>query len=77
MDVIKSDAKKEMEKFKAQFIARQALQVALDKSNVSHTITSVSFQKLLGFYFTLAVQYTYPVLYNGVYTKTITLEAVY
>ncbi|XP_075978640.1 ecto-NOX disulfide-thiol exchanger 2-like isoform X2 [Anticarsia gemmatalis] len=32
VDVIKSDAKKEMEKFKAQFIARQALQGALDKN---------------------------------------------
>lgn len=29
VDVIKSDAKKEMEKFKAQFIARQALQGAM------------------------------------------------
>lgn len=35
IDVVKSDTMKEMEKFKAQFIARQALQVALDK-NVSN-----------------------------------------
>lgn len=32
IDVVKSDTMKEMEKFKAQFIARQALQVALDKN---------------------------------------------
>ncbi|KAJ8713419.1 hypothetical protein PYW07_013789 [Mythimna separata] len=32
VDVIKSDAMKEMEKFKAQFIARQALQGAIDKN---------------------------------------------
>ncbi|KAL0822624.1 hypothetical protein ABMA28_004657 [Loxostege sticticalis] len=33
VDVIKAEAKKEMEKFKAQFIARQALQGALDSKN--------------------------------------------
>ncbi|KAM3966308.1 ecto-NOX disulfide-thiol exchanger 1 [Aphomia sociella] len=32
VDVIKADAQKEMEKFKAQFIARQALQGALEKN---------------------------------------------
>ncbi|XP_045766467.1 ecto-NOX disulfide-thiol exchanger 2-like [Maniola jurtina] len=32
VDVIKADAQKEMEKFKAQFIARQALQVAMEKN---------------------------------------------
>ncbi|KAH9637150.1 hypothetical protein HF086_016172 [Spodoptera exigua] len=32
IEVVKSDTMKEMEKFKAQFIARQALQVALDKN---------------------------------------------
>ncbi|XP_013190791.1 ecto-NOX disulfide-thiol exchanger 2 isoform X2 [Amyelois transitella] len=32
VDVIKSDAKKEMEKFKAQFIARQALQGVVEKN---------------------------------------------
>lgn len=32
IDVVKSDTMKEMEKFKAQFIARQALQGALDKN---------------------------------------------
>ncbi|XP_026486988.1 ecto-NOX disulfide-thiol exchanger 2-like [Vanessa tameamea] len=32
VDVIKADAQKEMEKFKAQFIARQALQGAMDKT---------------------------------------------
>lgn len=35
VDVIKADAQKEMEKFKAQFIARQALQGAMDNKNVS------------------------------------------
>ncbi|CAG9793810.1 unnamed protein product [Diatraea saccharalis] len=33
VEVIKADAKKEMEKFKAQFIARQALQGAMDTKN--------------------------------------------
>ncbi|CAH2981264.1 unnamed protein product [Chilo suppressalis] len=33
VDVIKADAKKEMEKFKAQFIARQALQGAMDNKH--------------------------------------------
>ncbi|CAH2091238.1 unnamed protein product [Euphydryas editha] len=32
VDVIKADAQKEMEKFKAQFIARQALQEAMEKN---------------------------------------------
>lgn len=32
VDVIKAEANKEMEKFKAQFIARQALQGALEKN---------------------------------------------
>lgn len=35
VDVIKSESKKEMEKFKAQFIARQALQSTLEQKNVS------------------------------------------